>query len=118
MRQLTAKLISFGLLRALAVLGLIALFLWFVFKIKVLILYIGIAAVIALVGRPVVLFLRRRCRFNNTLAAIGTLLLVIGFVVFLLYIFVPIVIEQSKNISEIDFRLVNDSSNERCPRVP
>ncbi|MDX1463909.1 MAG: AI-2E family transporter [Marinirhabdus sp.] len=112
MKKLTAKLISFGLLRTLAVLGLIVFLLWFIFKIQVLILYIGIAAVISLIGRPVVLFLRRRCRFNNTLAALVTLLLVIGFVILLLYIFVPIIIEQSKNISEIDFDLVKSDLNE------
>ncbi|HBR54528.1 MAG TPA: AI-2E family transporter [Flavobacteriaceae bacterium] len=110
--KITAKIISFGLLRALAVLGLIALFLWFIFKIKVLILYIGIAAVISLIGRPLVLFLRKRCRMGNTLAAFSTLLLVIGLVSLLLYIFVPIIVEQSRNISEIDFDLVKRDLNE------
>ncbi|MAZ73633.1 MAG: AI-2E family transporter [Flavobacteriaceae bacterium] len=93
-------------------LGLIVLFLWFVFKIKVLVLYIGIAAVISLIGRPLVLFLKRRCRFHNTLAAFFTLLAVIGCVSLLLYIFVPIIIEQSKSIAEIDFEMVKRDLNE------
>lgn len=110
--KLSAKIISLGLLRTLAILGLIAVFLWFVFKIKVLILYVGIAAVISLIGRPLVLFLRKRLRFGNTLAAATTLLAVIGFVILLLYIFVPIVVEQSKNIEKIDFDLVKRDLNE------
>ncbi len=110
--KLTAKIISSGLLRTLAVLGLFVIFLWFVFKIKVLILYIGIAAVISLIGRPLVIFLRRRLKFGSTLAAFTTLLAVIGFVCMLLYIFVPIIIEQSKGIAEIDFDLVKRDLNE------
>lgn len=110
--KLTAKIISLGLLRTLAVLGLIAIFLWFVFKIKVLILYIGIAAVISLISRPLVLFLKRRLKFNNILAAIFTLLAVIAVICLLLYIFVPIIVEQSKSIAEIDFDLVKRDLNE------
>ncbi|RDK85287.1 AI-2E family transporter [Marinirhabdus gelatinilytica] len=110
--KVTAKKISAGLLRALAVLGLIVLFIWFIFKIQVLILYIGIAAVISLIGRRLVMVLKRRLKFGNTLAAFTTLLAVIGFVSILLYIFVPIIIEQSKSISEIDFELVKKDLNE------
>ncbi len=110
--KLTSKIISKGLLRTLVVLGLIIVFLWFVFKIKVLILYIGIAAVISLIGRPLMLFLRGKLKFGNTIAAFVTLLAVIGFVCLLLYVFVPIIIEQSKNISEIDFDLVKRDLNE------
>lgn len=104
--KLTGKIISLGLLRTLAVLGLLVIFLWFIFKIKILILYIGIAAVISLIGRPLLLFLKRRLKFNNTLAVIFTLLAVVAFVCLLLYIFVPIIVEQSKSIAEIDFEVV------------
>lgn len=110
--KITAKAISFGLLRAIAILGLIVLVLWFIFKIKVLILYIGIAAVVSLIGRPLMLFLRKRLKMGNTLASMGTLLAVIAFISLLLWIFTPIVIEQSKNISEIDFDLVKKDLNE------
>lgn len=107
-----ARAITIGILKALAILVGIVIMLWFVFKIQALILYIGIATVIALVGRPVVLFLKRRLRFGNRFASIVTLLLVIATFVTLLWIFVPIVVEQSKNISEIDFELVKSDLNE------
>ncbi|QIE60860.1 AI-2E family transporter [Rasiella rasia] len=93
-------------------LGLIVVFLWFIFKIKVLILYMGIAAVISLIGRPFVLFLKRKLKFGNTFASFLTLLGVISFVSLLLYIFVPIVVEQSKSIAEIDFDMVKKDLNE------
>ena len=107
-----AKAITIGILKSLAVIVGIFLLFWFVFKIKALILYIGIAAVISLLGRPVVLFLKRRLKFRNTLAAITTLLLVIATVSLLIRIFVPIIIEQSKNIQDIDFDMVKRDLNE------
>jgi len=104
--------ISLGILKAIAVvIGILILF-WFVFKIQALILYIGIAAVVSLIGRPVVIFLMRKLKFDKTLAALSALLILVGVVVGLLWIFVPIIIEQSKSISEIDFELVKSDLNE------
>ncbi|NND88107.1 MAG: AI-2E family transporter [Flavobacteriaceae bacterium] len=91
--------------------GIVAL-LWFLYEIQALILYIGIAAVISLIGRPVVMFLKRRLKFGNTFASVTTLLLALGAVALLLWVFVPIIIEQSKNIAEIDFDLVKSDLNE------
>jgi len=49
---------------------------------------------------------------GNTIASILTLLLILSIVTFMLRIFVPIVVEQSKNISNIDFDLVKSDLNE------
>jgi len=104
--------ISIGILKAIAVVAGIIILFWFVFEIQALILYIGIAAVVSLIGSPAVYFLKKRLKFNNTIAAITALLIVIALVVGLLRIFVPIIIEQSKSISEIDFDLVKSDLNE------
>ncbi len=108
----TAKAITLGILRALAVLVGIVILVWFLFEIQALILYIGLALVLSLIGRPVVLFLRRRLRLGNTFASIITLLLIIGTFSLLLSIFVPIIIEQGKHISQIDFDQVKSDLNE------
>ena len=108
----TAKAITLGILRALAVMIGVILLLWFLFEIQALILYIGLALVLSLIGRPVVLFLRRRLRLGNTFASIITLLLMIGTFSLLLSIFVPIIIEQGKHISQIDFDQVKSDLNE------
>jgi predicted PurR-regulated permease PerM len=107
-----AKAITVGILRALAVVAGIILLLWFLLKIQALILYIGLALVLSLIGRPVVLFLRRRFRFGNTFASVVTLLIIMGTVGLLLSIFVPIIIEQGKHISQIDFEQVKRDLNE------
>jgi predicted PurR-regulated permease PerM len=108
----TAKAITLGILRALAVLVGILISLWFLYEIQALILYIGLALVLSLVGRPLVLFLRRRLRLGNTFASVITLLLIIGTFSLLLSIFVPIIIEQGKHISQIDFLQVKRDLNE------
>jgi predicted PurR-regulated permease PerM len=108
----TAKSISIGILRAIAVTVAVLILGWFLYKIKALFLFIGIAAVISLIARPIMLFLKSRARFSNTLATISTLIMVIAGLGLLIWIFVPIVIEQSKNIAEIDFDLVKSDLNE------
>jgi len=108
----SAKSISLGILRAIAVVIAIIILGWFFFKIKALILFIGIAAVISLIARPMVLLLKSRAGFNNTIATIITLFMVIMAFGLLIGIFVPIIIEQSQNIAEIDFDLVKSDLNE------
>ncbi len=108
----TANAITIGILRALSVIAGIFILLWFLFDIQALILYIGLALVLSLVGRPVVLFLRRRLRLGNTFASVVTLLLIMGTFGLLLSIFVPIIIEQGKHISQIDFEQVKRDLNE------
>ncbi|WP_255592602.1 AI-2E family transporter [Marixanthomonas sp. SCSIO 43207] len=107
-----AKSISVGILRALAVIAGILILLWFFFQIQALILYVGIAAVISLISRPVLLFFRNYLKMGNGVASVLTLLLVILTVSVLLRVFTPIIIEQSKRISNIDFDLVKSDLNE------
>ena len=107
-----AKAIALGILKALAVFAGVILLLWLIVKLKMLILYIGLALVFSLIGRPVVLLLKNKLKFGNTFSAIITLLLFIGTISFLISIFVPIIIEQGKSISEIDFEMVKRDLNE------
>jgi predicted PurR-regulated permease PerM len=110
--KLASKKIALGILKAIGVLAAIAVLLWFLYQIQSLILYIGIAAVVSLIGRPVVLLLKKRLKFSNTLASIFTLLLVIISVSLIFWVFIPVIIEQSKSIAEIDFELVKSDINE------
>lgn len=108
----TAKAIALGILKALAILVGILILLYFLYQIQALILYIGLALVLSLIGRPVVLFLRKRLKFGNTFASVITLLLIMGSFSLVLSIFVPIIIEQGKHISQINFEQVKRDLNE------
>lgn len=99
---MNSNTISTGILKALGIILGTFLVLFFLFKIQSIIVYIAIAAVISLIGRPIVLFLRRRLKFKNTLAVIVTMLLLIGLLVGLVLLFIPLIVEQGHNLALLD----------------
>lgn len=96
---MNSKTISNGILRAVAIILGIALVLYFLYKIQSVIGYIAIAAVISLIGRPIVLFLERKLKFKNTIAVIVTMLLLLGVFAGLVGLFIPLIIKQGQNLS-------------------
>ena len=94
-----SKIISNGILRALSILFGVLLLLFFLYKIQAVIVYLTIAAVISLIGRPIVLFLRRRLKFKNILAVVVTMILLISIFIGIMWLFIPLVIEQGHNLS-------------------
>jgi predicted PurR-regulated permease PerM len=107
-----SKAIALGILKATIVMVGILLLCWILYKVKLLIVFLLIAGIVSLICRPLVLFLKNKLKFSNTLASIVTLLKVIGFICIQFSIFIPIIIEQSKSIAEIDFDLVKTDLNE------
>ncbi|MEM0933526.1 MAG: AI-2E family transporter, partial [Bacteroidota bacterium] len=99
---MNAKTISNGILRAVAIIVGVALLVYFLMKITSVIAYLAIAAVIALLGRPAVLFLRRKLKFPNTLAVVSTMVFMVGLFLGILALFIPLISEQSKNLSLLD----------------
>lgn len=107
-----AEAITRGILKALAIIVGIFILGWFLFKIQALLLYIGLAIVVSLIGRPMMTFLKRRLKFGNNLASIFTLLLIGGALSLLISIFIPVLVDQAKQISQIDFDQVKSDLNE------
>ncbi|RCW92726.1 AI-2E family transporter [Winogradskyella arenosi] len=96
---MNSKIISQGLLRALGIIVAVLLVLYFLFKIQSVIVYIAIAVVISLIGRPIILFLRNKLKFNNTIAVVTTMLLLVGLLVGLVGLFIPLIVEQGHNLA-------------------
>ncbi len=96
---MTSKTISEGILRAVAILVGIALLLFFLYKIQSVLAYLTIAVVASLLGRPIVVFFRKRLKFNNTLAVIVTMILLVGVVAGIIALFVPLLVSQGQNLS-------------------
>lgn len=99
---MNSNTISNGILKALAIILGIALLLFFLYKIQSVIVYIAIAAVISLVGRPIISFLSNKLKFKNTIAVIVTMVILVGLFVGLIGMFIPLVIEQGHNLSLLD----------------
>ena len=96
---MNSKTIANGILRALGVILAIMLVLYFLFKIQSVIVYIAVAAVISLIGRPIILFLRERLKFNNTVAVVVTMTLLLSLLIGLVGLFIPLIIEQGHNLA-------------------
>ncbi|WP_231862378.1 AI-2E family transporter [Nonlabens marinus] len=104
-----SRAIAFGLLRALLIIGGVILLAWFLWEIQSVLFYIGIAAVLSLIGRPIVLFLRDQLRFPNTLAVIVTLLFLFSIIVGAILMVIPVIAEQGENISKINIEEVKEN---------
>jgi predicted PurR-regulated permease PerM len=91
--------ITKGILKALAIVAGIFLLLFFLYKIQSVLVYITIAAVISLIGRPIILFLREKLKFNNSFAVIITMLILLSLFGGLVALFIPLVAEQGHNLS-------------------
>jgi len=61
--------------------------------------YIAIAAVLSLIGRPIVRFLKTKLKFKNIIAVVVTMLVLIGLFVGLILMFIPLIVEQGRNLS-------------------
>jgi len=94
-----SKNITDGILRAFAILLGISLLLYFLHLIQSVIIYIIIAAVISLIARPMIRFLQRRLKFPNTLSVITTMIILVGFIVGIIRMFIPLIIEQGESLS-------------------
>lgn len=106
---MNSKIISNGILRALIIILGVFLVLFFLYKIQSVIIYIAIAAVISLIGRPIVLFLNTKLKFKETLSSIVTMLILIGLLIGLVLLFIPLIVEQGHNLSLLDINKLQEN---------
>jgi predicted PurR-regulated permease PerM len=105
-----AKNISQGIINAVIKLGLISLGMFLLIELKILLVYLLVAAIISLIGRPIVLFLKNKLKFSNLLSASLSLLILGGVLFGIISLFIPLVIQQSENLSllnlnELEYKL-------------
>lgn len=96
---MNSKIISNGILRAIMIVLGVALLLFFLWKIQSVLVYIIIAGVVSLIARPIIIFLKRKLKFPNTLAVVTTMALFLGFLFGLIRMFIPLISQQGKNLS-------------------
>ncbi len=96
------KEISKGIIRDVLILTSRSIGLMILNEIKVLISYIIIALVVSLIGRPFVIFFSEKLKLKNTTSSILTMGILIGILVGIISLFVPLVIEQGRNLSLLD----------------
>ena len=105
---MTSKTIAYGILKAIGILVLVCLFLYFIYAIQTVIVYIIIAVIFSLIANPIVEFLRNKLKFKNTIAVITTLFLFFLLIVGLVLMFVPLIISQGNNLSLLDTKSIEN----------
>jgi len=98
-----SNIIATGIVKAVFSLLAILLLLWFFYQIRIILVYIIIAFIISLIGRPLKNIMIKRLKLKDTLASILTLLLFIGFFILMSSIFIPMIYAQGKNLSLLDY---------------
>jgi predicted PurR-regulated permease PerM len=96
---MTSNTITNGILKAIAIIIGVALFLFFLYKVQIILVYIAISAVLSLIARPIIQFLKHRLKFPNTLAVITSMLLFLAFLTGLISLFIPLIIKQGENLA-------------------
>jgi predicted PurR-regulated permease PerM len=109
---MTSKELSKGLLRTVAILVGVLLLLYFLYQISAVLVYLVLSAVFTLLLYPFVRFLRRKLKFNNTVAVIVTLFLVTLFIAGFIMLFVPLIISQGQNLSLLDIKALENNYNQ------
>ena len=98
-----------GIIRAVAYIIGVVLLLLFIYKIQSVILYIIIAAIISLIGLPIVSFFKTKLKFNNTLAVSVAMTTIIGLLSSLIGLLIPLVVEQGQNLSLLNIKELESS---------
>ncbi len=106
---MNSNTITKGILRAIGIILGVFLILFFLHQIKSVLIYIAIAAVLSLIGRPIVRFLKLKLKFKNTFAVVVTMLALISLFVGLVRMFVPLIVEQGHNLSLLNIEQLQDN---------
>ena len=96
---MNSRIIANGILRAIAVLVGILIFLYFLYKIQSVLIYLVIATVLSLIATPVQRFLKNRLKFPNVLAVVITMSMFLLVILGIISMFIPLIKEQGHNIS-------------------
>jgi len=94
-----SKSIADGIVKALLILIGFVLVLFFLHKIKPVLIYLVIAAVISLIARPGIRFLKKKLNFPNLLAVFVIMGVFVFFLVGMTRMFIPLFLKQGENLS-------------------
>jgi predicted PurR-regulated permease PerM len=99
---MNAKEISSGIVRAVLQLTGICILVWLLLQVKTLLIYILIAGIVSLIGRPINQLLTKRLKLKNILASSITIVFLMWILVSIFSLFVPLLVQQGENLSLLE----------------
>lgn len=115
--NITSKTIARGILRALGTIALVVAITWFLYKIRSVLVYVAVAAVLSLIARPFLKFLKEKLKFPNLLAVITVMVFFISIIFGIISMFIPLIIQQSHHISILNTGEFHDNIKELIDEV-
>ena len=97
--MITPKTISNGIIRALLIVLIVGLILFFFYKIQSVLIYLVVSLILTLIGNPILDFFKKRLKFNHIFATILTIVLFILIISGFIMMFVPLILSQGQNLS-------------------
>jgi predicted PurR-regulated permease PerM len=97
--MINSKTIGIGIAKGVGIIVLAALALYFLYLIQSVIIYLAVSLILTLIGNPILDFLKNRLKFNHLFATITTLLFFLLIITGLIMLFVPLILDQGKNLS-------------------
>ena len=103
---MNAKEISKGIFWAVIQLVGVCILLWLLLQLKTLLIYMLIAGIVSLIGRPINQLLMKRLKMKTVLATTISIVLLLGVLISIFSLFVPLLIQQGQNLSLLDVDLL------------
>lgn len=91
---MTTKQLSYGILRAVGLIALVSLALYFLWQIRAIFAYLAISFVIAMIGRPLMNLLHNKLKVPNSISAILTITLFIFLLISSVSLFISLVLDE------------------------
>jgi len=108
---MNSKEITRGIVWAVFQIAAISLTIWLLFQLKTLLIYLVIAAVVSLIGRPINKFLIQKIKLRPILATTISIIVLLGILISLFSLFVPLLIQQGENLALLDVDLLKANIN-------
>ena len=103
---MNVKEISKGIFWAVIQLAGVCILLWLLLQLKTLLIYMLIAGIVSLIGRPINQLLMKRIKMKTVLATTISIVLLLGVLISIFSLFVPLLIQQGQNLSLLDVDLL------------
>lgn len=91
---MTPKQLSYGILRAMGIVALLAVMLYFLWMIRAVFAYLAIAFVLTMIGRPIMALLKQRLKIPNAIGAVITLGIFITLLITFASLFISLVLNH------------------------
>ena len=106
---MNAKEITKGIFWAVLQITGLSILAWLLFQLKILLVYILIAGIVSLIGRPINQFLTQRLKMLNILGTSITIIILLSLLISLFSLFVPLLIQQGENLSLLEVDLLKNN---------